>query len=148
MDSTSEFDYICRITTLELYNKLPGLKQQEILAKTKEFVANAKGNASRNFSKLEKENNIKFMKDALSATEYVMNNKDRYAVMALVIKEFDDNPIFNNDFSEKYQTDLIKPRNDLAHNIPASTSLLKSSLPCPCFTFSITVLILSPYIPQ
>ena len=45
-----------------------------------------------------------------------MNNKDRYAVMALVVREFDDNPIFGEDFSERYQTEMIKPRNDLAHN--------------------------------
>ena len=56
------------------------------------------------------------MKDVLGATEYVMNNKDRYAVMALVVREFDDNPLYGEDFSEKYQADLIKPRNDLAHN--------------------------------
>lgn len=117
MDSTSEFDYLCRTVTLELYGKLPEAKQQEIVAKTKEFVANAQTNATRNFGKLEKYDGIKFMKDALSATEYVMKNKDRYAVMALVVREFDDNPIFGDGFSDKYQADLIKPRNDLAHNM-------------------------------
>ncbi len=116
MDSTSEFDYICRTTTLELYSKLSATKQQEIVAKTKEFVSNAEVNAARNFGKLSKIDGFKFMKDVLGATEYVMNNKDRYAVMALVVREFDDNPLYGDDFSEKYQADLIKPRNDLAHN--------------------------------
>lgn len=116
MDSTSEFDYICRTTTLELYGKLSESKQQEIVAKTKEYVSNAETNASRNFRKLAKSDGAKFMKEALGATEYVMNNKDRYAVMALVVREFIDDPVLGDDFSEKYQAELIKPRNDLAHN--------------------------------
>lgn len=116
MDSTSEFDYICRTTTLALYEKLPDDKKRLIIDKAKEFVANAEVNSNSNFKKLEKINETKFLKEAMESVEYVMNNKDRYAIMALVVREFDDNPEFGDDFAEKYQAELIKPRNDLAHN--------------------------------
>lgn len=116
MDSTSEFDYICRTTTLALFNKLPETKQQAIIEKAKECVANAESNSSSNFRKLEKNNGPKFLKAAMESVEYVMSNKDRYALMSLVVQEFDDNPIFRDEFSEKYNNNLIKPRNDLAHN--------------------------------
>ena len=116
MDSTSEFDYICRTTTLELYNKLSSEKQKEVVERAKEYVANAENNSKSNFGKLDKLSGDKFLKEALGATEYVMNNKDRYAVMALVVREFSGDMTFDEDFAENYQKELIKPRNDLAHN--------------------------------
>ena len=42
MDSTSEFDFICRTTTLALYEKLSEEKKQSIETKAKEFVLGAK----------------------------------------------------------------------------------------------------------
>lgn len=44
-----------------------------------------------------------------------MDNKDRYALMGLIVKFFDDGPIAQEDFSQKYSDELIKPRNKLAH---------------------------------
>lgn len=116
MDSTSEFDYICRTTTLELFSKLPEKKQQAVVEKAKEYVANAESNSKHNFEKLNKIDGDKFLKNAMEATEYVMNNKDRYAVMALVVREFVNDPVWGEDFSEEYKNALISPRNDLAHN--------------------------------
>ena len=36
--------------------------------------------------------------------------------MSLVVREFDSDATWNETFSDKYQLELIKPRNDLAHN--------------------------------
>lgn len=116
MDSTSEFDYVCRTTTMELFDRLSEEKKQEIVNKAKEFVSNAEGNTKSNFSMLEKLQGKSFLKKALNATEYVMNNKDRYAVMAKVVREFVEDSRYDDSFSELYQTQLIKPRNDLAHS--------------------------------
>lgn len=116
MDSTSEFDYICRTTTLALFDKLSDEKKEMVVSKAKEFVGVAESNSKNNFSKLSSKNGYKFLKDAMESVDYVMNNKDRYAIMALVVREFDSNPNWNDEFAEKYQNELIKPRNDLAHN--------------------------------
>lgn len=116
MDSTSDFDYICRTTTLALFDKLPKEKQDSIVSKAKEFVGNAETNSKSNFSKLSEKNGAKYLKEAMESVEYVMNNKDRYAIMALVVREFDKDPVWNDTFAEEYQNGLIKPRNDLAHN--------------------------------
>ena len=45
MDSTSEFDYICRTTTLALFNKLSCDKKMIIINKAKEFIGKAKSNS-------------------------------------------------------------------------------------------------------
>lgn len=116
MDSTSEFDYICRTTTLALFDKLPSEKQAEVATKVKEYVGNAKAKSAGNFNKLDSLSEKKLVEASLSSVEYVMDNKDRYSIMSLVVREFIDNPLLNDDFSDKYQSNLIKPRNDLAHN--------------------------------
>lgn len=116
MDSTSEFDYICRTTTLALFDKLSDDKKEIIVDKAKEFVGNAESNSKNNFSKLSSKNGSKFLKAAMESVDYVMSNKDRYAIMSLVVREFDSDATWNETFSDKYQLELIKPRNDLAHN--------------------------------
>ena len=35
--------------------------------------------------------------------------------MGMIVRFFDDGPIAQDDFSEKYDDELIKPRNKLAH---------------------------------
>ena len=52
----------------------------------------------------------------MESVEYVMSNKDRYAIMSLVVREFEDDSTWDDTFADNYQNDLIKPRNDLAHN--------------------------------
>lgn len=116
MDSTSEFDYICRTTTIALFDKLPSEKQAEIATKVKEFVSNAKAKSASNFCKLDSINEKRIVEASLNSVEYVMDNKDRYSIMSLVVREFIDSPLTNDSFSEQYHSDLIKPRNDLAHN--------------------------------
>lgn len=116
MDSTSEFDYVCRTTTIELFEKLTDEKQLEVVKKAKEFVASAEGKAKSNFKVLEKLQGIDFLKKAINATEYVMDNKNRYAVMAYVVRQFIDDTRYDDTFSELYQTQLVTPRNQLAHS--------------------------------
>lgn len=116
MDSTSEFDYICRTTALALFDKLSDTKKEIIVNKAREFVENAESNSKSNFSKLSSKNGYKFLKAAMESVDYVMNNKDRYAIMALVVREFEDDSTWDDTFADNYQSNLIKPRNDLAHN--------------------------------
>jgi hypothetical protein len=116
MDGTSEFDFISRTTALALYEKLPENRREAIAAKAKEFVTKARRKSEGNFQKLERLEREKFIKKAMSSVEYIMDNKDRYTLMALVAREFFEEPKLTEDFGEIYQKDLIKPRNELAHN--------------------------------
>ena len=115
MDSTSEFDYICQSTTLALFEKLSSEQQDVIVRKAKEYVESAASKSGQNFEGLNKKVGKSFIKNAIQSVEYVMDNKDRYALMGLIVKFFDDGPIAQEDFSQKYSDELIKPRNKLAH---------------------------------
>lgn len=115
MDSTSEFDYICKSTTIALFEKLSSEQQDVIVRKAKEYVESAASKSGQNFEGLNKKVGKSFIKTAIQSVEYVMDNKDRYALMGLIVKFFDDGPIAQEDFSQKYSDELIKPRNKLAH---------------------------------
>lgn len=115
MDSTSEFDYICQSTTIALFEKLSSEQQDMIVRKAKEYVESAASKSGQNFEGLNKKVGKSFIKNAIQSVEYVMDNKDRYALMGLIVKFFDDGPIAQEDFSQKYSDELIKPRNKLAH---------------------------------
>ena len=114
MDSTSEFDYICQSTTIALFEKLSSEQQDVIVRKAKEYVESAASKSGQNFEGLNKKVGKSFIKNAIQSVEYVMDNKDRYALMGLIVKFFDDGPIAQEDFSQKYSDELIKPRNKLA----------------------------------
>ena len=116
MDSTSEFDYICKIVSLELFEKLDPSKQAEIVKKAEDYVQNAKAKSERNFSTVLSKKDKALLKKAMESVYYVMDNKDRYSILSSIVREFAGEEIFNDDFSEQYYIDLIKPRNDLAHN--------------------------------
>lgn len=116
MDSTSEFDYICRTTVLALYDKLSEEKRKAVEEKVKEYVLNAKEKSENNFEKLDRLSGKSLVKKALNSVEYVMDNRDRYAIMSLVVRELDINSKFDENFAEKYNGDIVKPRNDLAHS--------------------------------
>lgn len=115
MDSTSEFDYICQSTTIALFEKLSSEQQDVIVRKAKEYVESAASKSGQNFEGLNKKVGKSFIKNAIQSVECVMDNKDRYALMGLIVKFFDDGPIAQEDFSQKYSDELIKPRNKLAH---------------------------------
>lgn len=115
MDSTSEFDYICQSTTIALFEKLSSEQQDVIVRKAKEYVESAASKSGQNFEGLNKKVGKSFIKNAIQSVEYVMDNKDRYALMGLIVKFFDDGPIAQEDFSQKYSDELIKPRNKLAY---------------------------------
>lgn len=115
MDSTSEFDYICQSTTIALFEKLSSEQQDVIVRKAKEYVESAASKSGQNFEGLNKKVGKSFIKNAIQSVEYVMDNKDRYALMGLIVKFFDDGPIAQEDFSQKYSDELIKPRNKLTH---------------------------------
>lgn len=54
MDNSSEFDYICRITSVALFECLSLEKQVEIEEKAKEYVGAAQQQSTKNFDDLEK----------------------------------------------------------------------------------------------
>lgn len=116
MDSTSDFDYICRTNTLVLFSKLTPEKQEEIIAKTKEYVKNAIDNSERTFKKLEKKEGAKFIESVMNSVDYVISNKDRYDIMARTARYFSLGSSLADSFVENYNAEIIKPRNDLAHN--------------------------------
>lgn len=116
MDNSSEFDYICRITAVALFDQLDGDKKREIEKKAREFVGNAKQQSEGNFCELAKKHGVSYVKKAIESVEYVMSNKDRYQLMAMILHEFDFAQSISEDFAEQYDTDVIKPRNKLAHS--------------------------------
>lgn len=115
MDSTSEFDYICQSATIALFEKLDAKQKDIVVRKAEEYVKEAASKSGKNFEELSKKKDSAFIKSAIQSVEYVMDNKDRYALMGLVMKSFDDGPIAQDNFSLKYSEELIKPRNKLAH---------------------------------
>ena len=120
MDSTSEFDFICRTVSVALYDKLSPEKKKEVFERALSFVNNAEEKSKGNFSDLSYlvsiKNDKKFLKEALFNVEYVMDNKDRYELLSLIVKEFEFGENFTDSFAQEYFVNLIKPRNDLAHN--------------------------------
>ena len=107
MDSTSEFDYICQSTTIALFEKLSSEQQDVIVRKAKEYVESAASKSGQNFEGLNKKVGKSFIKNAIQSVEYVMDNKDRYALMGLIVKFFDDGPIAQEDFSPKSKHTIL-----------------------------------------
>ena len=116
MDNSSEFDYICRITAVALFDLLNDDKKREIEEKAREFVGEAKQQSEGNFSELEKKLGRTYVRKAIESVEYVMSNKDRYQLMAMILREFDFAQDIPEDLVEQYNTNVIKPRNKLAHS--------------------------------
>lgn len=116
MDNSSEFDYICRITAVALFDLLNDDKKREIEEKARGFVGEAKQQSEGNFSELEKKHGRTYVRKAIESVEYVMSNKDRYQLMAMILHEFDFAQDVPEDLAEQYNTDVIKPRNKLAHS--------------------------------
>ena len=116
MDNTSEFDYICRITAVALFEHLDDEKKAQIEEKAREFVESASQQSTKNFGDLQKKHGKSYVKKAIESVEYVMNNKDRYQLMAMILREFDFTLDIPEDFADQYDVDVIKPRNKLAHS--------------------------------
>ena len=38
----------------------------------------------------------------MESVDYVMDNKDRYAIMSMVVQEFDDSEVYNDNFSDDF----------------------------------------------
>lgn len=117
MDNTSEFDYICRITTTALFEKLSPEDQSEVETKLREFVAKANTSATKNFTDLDKKTGPKYISTAMNSTDYVMNNADRYTILSLILQKIDFEEQVPTDFHTHYTEDVIKARNKLAHSM-------------------------------
>lgn len=116
MDNSSEFDYICRITSVALFNLLSPEKQAEIEEIARGFVGSAQQQSTQNFDDLKKKHGWSYVKKAIESVEYVMSNKDRYNLMATILREFDFSEYVPSDLAEQYASDVITPRNQLAHS--------------------------------
>lgn len=116
MDNSSEFDYICRITSVALFDLLDDDKKREIEENARSFVGEAKRQSEDNFSELEKKHGKTYVRKAIESVEYVMSNKDRYQLMAMILHEFDFAQDVPKNLAEQYDADVIKPRNKLAHS--------------------------------
>lgn len=116
MDNSSEFDYICRITAVTMFDELDKDKKEEIEKIARGFVGAANQQSSNNFGDLEKKHGRSYVKKAIESVEYVMSNKDRYRLMTIILREFDDFKSIPEDFADIYDESVIKPRNKLAHS--------------------------------
>lgn len=116
MDNSSEFDYICRITSIALYELLTPKKQNEIEEAARKFVTEANLRSSKNFKELEGKQGRAYVKKAIESVEYIMNNKDRYQLMTMILREFDFASEIEENFADQYDEAVIKPRNKLAHS--------------------------------
>lgn len=119
MDGTSEFDFMSKNVSLELYAKLTPEEQKEIIEKANSFMMAAKKQGKSNFLKLEKlydrGDYQKFFEELMNSVYYVIQNEKRYEIMWLLVKASGLEDLFEEDFVSKYASELIKPRNDLAH---------------------------------
>lgn len=116
MDNSSEFDYICRITAVAMFDKLDKDKKDEIEQIARGFVDEANQKSSNNFKTLDSKHGRTYVKKAVESVEYVMDNKDRYRLMATILREFDAFKDVPEDFADKYAESVITPRNKLAHS--------------------------------
>jgi len=116
MDSTSDFDYVCRITTLTMFNKLSPDSQEMVVQKAREYMSAAQDRLTGNFSAISKKAGYGLIEKAINSVDYVMENNNRYKLMSIILKEFDFNIGSGEEFSEEYRSKIITPRNELAHN--------------------------------
>ncbi len=116
MDSSSEFDFICREATIELFDKLNEVDQNEVILRAKEYVASASSNMQNSFTKLEKCNGKRYLCEVMRLVDYVISNKNRYELMALVVGKYDHDNMEWSSFADEYDADIIHHRNKLAHN--------------------------------
>jgi len=99
-----------------MFDKLDNDKKDKIEQIAREFVDNANQQSSNNFKDLEKKHGKSYVQKAIESVEYVMSNKDRYRLMTIILHEFDDFKNIPEDFADKYNEAVIKPRNKLAHS--------------------------------
>lgn len=117
MDNSSEFDYICRITAVDLFNALPPEKQGEIEAVARTYIEAAQKQSKHSFEEIGSKKGSSFVKKAMHSVDYVMSNKDRYSLMTLILKAFDFAHDFSSTLADEYDAEIIKPRNKLAHSM-------------------------------
>lgn len=117
MDSTSEFDYICRITVEALFDKLSEADQKDVEAQLRTFIANTMDKSTETFTKLDRKSGHNYVKTAMNSVDYVMSNADRYSILNLILQKsgvFSDIPA---DLNTRYSDDVIAARNRLAHSM-------------------------------
>ncbi len=99
-----------------MFDKLDKDKKEEIEKIARGFVDDASQQSSNNFRDLGKKHGKSYVKKAIESVEYVMSNKDRYRLMTIILREFDDFKNIPEDFADTYNESVIKPRNKLAHS--------------------------------
>lgn len=117
MDSTSEFDYICRITAIDLFSKLSEKDQNDVETQLREFVKAASKRSTQTFEKLNPKKGQAYVSTAMNSTDYVMSNVDRYSILKLILQR---SGLFTNvpeDLDRCYDADVIRVRNKLAHSM-------------------------------
>ena len=149
MDSTSDFDFACRTVSEYYFIRLKSEQQLEVLKIAEKYIhaqfkaENKKfGNINKKYKKLynfdvltstetftgipEGNERVKILRQIFDSQEYVIVVRDKYRLMALILKMSDINnysSIFNSDImdvnnqeSDIYYNEIINHRNKLAHN--------------------------------
>ncbi len=119
MEGTSDFDFICRTTAIDVFAKLTPEQKKEVCESLMSYVDNAKKKATDNFDEIIRfynSNLDKFLAKTLKSTDYVMDNKDRYMLFAQMLQLAGYNLEFSEQEATCYNENLIQPRNKLAHS--------------------------------
>lgn len=117
MDSTSEFDYICRITATDLFSKLSEEDQKDVETQLREFVEAASRRSTKTFEGLDRKKGQRYVSTAMNSTDYVMSNVDRYSILNLILQRSGLFTYVPEDLDKCYDVDVIKARNKLAHSM-------------------------------
>jgi len=117
MDSTSEFDYICRITAESLFSTLNPADQAEVETQLRTFVEKATDHSTETFAKLDKKTGHTYVKAAMNSVDYVMSNADRYSILNLILQKSGILSDVPTDLDARYSEDIISARNRLAHSM-------------------------------
>lgn len=117
MDSTSEFDYICRITATDLFSKLSEEDQKDVEAQLRKFVEAASKRSTKTFEGLDRKKGQGYVTTAMNSTDYVMSNVDRYSILNLILQRSGLFTYVPEDLDKCYDVDVIKARNKLAHSM-------------------------------
>lgn len=117
MDSTSEFDYICRITAVDLFEKLSEVAQDEVETQLRTFVEAANKRSADTFAELKSKTGRKYVRHVMNSTDYVINNADRYSILNLILQRSGLFPDVQNELDKNYSKDVIIHRNKLAHSM-------------------------------
>ena len=117
MDSTSDFDFITRCFVQKYFPLLDTDDQECIYGEIRKKIKEQEGKETKKFIQINNmPQNDTFVNKAMNSQEYVMTVKDKIFIMALILQKYDKKEdSYATEFAKKYDEEIIKYRNKLAH---------------------------------